>query len=436
MVFLGVRPQGGTPGWHVMGRETFLAPVTWTDDGWPVIGDIVSPTATDAPFRDDFDQPEFHPSWISVRDRSPEHCTTKERPGSLTLRARGSSLDDPDVVFIGCRQQQPVCRASALVDATQGVGGLAVRLDERHHYSIETDGTQVLVISRVGSVRAIVTTRPVPEGPTILGVRITPPPEPHGPLTGPDVVSLGVEQPDGTFTALATLDGRYLSTEVAGGFTGRVIGLYAAGHRPRRLVRPRTAARLSRPSPKSGLHDSKAAVGETTGRRPLEDPQVGLEIATHLVVRESTAPPARDWAPRYESTPAGTPASGTSTRSVLSASCSSTSGPIQVALTGRGRCPTRTPRAHALETESLGHTRGCTGNRCRTPPAHSSRASSQNMALAQPNQSRVNRPGSSTWKLSCIRPVPAVVVASVRRACVAASWSPVRPAAAIASGQT
>jgi hypothetical protein len=28
--------------------------------------------------------------------------------------------------------------------------------------------------------------------------------------------------------AIAELDGRYLSTEVAGGFTGRVIGLYAA----------------------------------------------------------------------------------------------------------------------------------------------------------------------------------------------------------------
>jgi xylan 1,4-beta-xylosidase len=41
-------------------------------------------------------------------------------------------------------------------------------------------------------------------------------------------VSLGIEKPDGTFTVLATLDGRYLSTEVAGGFTGRVIGMYAS----------------------------------------------------------------------------------------------------------------------------------------------------------------------------------------------------------------
>jgi hypothetical protein len=41
-------------------------------------------------------------------------------------------------------------------------------------------------------------------------------------------VTLGIEEPDGTSTVLGTLDGRYLSTEVAGGFTGRVIGLYAA----------------------------------------------------------------------------------------------------------------------------------------------------------------------------------------------------------------
>ena len=33
---------------------------------------------------------------------------------------------------------------------------------------------------------------------------------------------------DGAFDVLAELDGRYLSTEVAGGFTGRVIGMYAA----------------------------------------------------------------------------------------------------------------------------------------------------------------------------------------------------------------
>src|SRR5690606_29267786 len=33
-VYLGVRVQGSTPGFHVLGRETFLAGVEWID-GWP-----------------------------------------------------------------------------------------------------------------------------------------------------------------------------------------------------------------------------------------------------------------------------------------------------------------------------------------------------------------------------------------------------------------
>ena len=41
---------------------------------------------------------------------------------------------------------------------------------------------------------------------------------------GPDLLTLGIEEPDGTFiTSLGALDGRCLSTEVAGGFTARVI---------------------------------------------------------------------------------------------------------------------------------------------------------------------------------------------------------------------
>ncbi|WP_312038445.1 glycoside hydrolase family 43 protein [Streptomyces galbus] len=48
MVLLGVRPGGGTPGWHVLGRETFLAPVDWVD-GWPVVGEV-APAAPAPPW--------------------------------------------------------------------------------------------------------------------------------------------------------------------------------------------------------------------------------------------------------------------------------------------------------------------------------------------------------------------------------------------------
>jgi xylan 1,4-beta-xylosidase len=236
MLLLGVRAGGGTPGWHVLGRETFLAPVSWVD-GWPVVGELsldqpappwpLQPGPA-APVRDDFDLSTLAPCWISPRQRPEESYTTKERPGWLTLRARGGSLDDPDVTFVGRRQQHPSCRVRALVDPADGRGGLAVRLDERHHYDIEAASGEVRVFARVGPLRTEVASRPVPAGPVVLGIEASATRVVDDPRTGPDSLIIGIEEPDGTFVLLATLEGRYLSSEVAGGFTGRVIGMYAA----------------------------------------------------------------------------------------------------------------------------------------------------------------------------------------------------------------
>jgi xylan 1,4-beta-xylosidase len=234
MVLLGARPRGGTPGWHVLGRETFLVPVSWIDD-WPVVGDLstVAPTppwplrpGAGIPGRDNFDQPELHPSWISLRHRPPERYTTGESGGRLTLRAGPGTLDTLDVTFLGRRQQHQSCRARARIDAAEGRGGLAVRLDERHHYELEVAEGRVEARARIGPLSVVVAARDVPAGPLVLRIETAAIPA-RDPRDGPDEVTLGIQEPDGTFAALATLDGRYLSTEVAGGFTGRVIGMYA-----------------------------------------------------------------------------------------------------------------------------------------------------------------------------------------------------------------
>jgi beta-xylosidase len=238
-VFLGVRPAGVSPGWHVLGRETFLAPVTWSE-GWPVFGAPVSdpaempwPVEPAAPEteRDDFDAEALRPHWISLRGRDEETCTLAERPGWLTLRARGTSLDELDAVFVGRRQQHPSCEVRTLVDAADGTGGLAVRLDEAHHYEIEASAGQVRVFARIGPLRPEVAAVVVPAGPVVLGVRIEQTRDFRDPRTGPDTVTFLVGGTDGAaagLVALVALDGKYLSTEVAGGFTGRVLGMYAA----------------------------------------------------------------------------------------------------------------------------------------------------------------------------------------------------------------
>jgi beta-xylosidase len=236
LVLLGVRPQGGSPGWHVLGRETYLAPVEWVD-GWPVVGPLLreqpAPPWPLQPFepepaREDFGAATLPPAWVSLRLRTEATCSTRERPGRLTLHAAGASLDEPDVTFAGRRQQHLSARARARVDVSGGRGGLAVRLDEQHHYEVEAGDDQVRVLARIGPLRTVLAVRELPPGPVVLRVETAVTTTLRDARTGPDTVTLGLERPDGSFDRLAVLDGRYLSTEVAGGFTGRLIGLYAA----------------------------------------------------------------------------------------------------------------------------------------------------------------------------------------------------------------
>jgi xylan 1,4-beta-xylosidase len=221
MVLLGIRHAGAIPEVHVLGRETFLAPVHWVE-GWP------APTAVptdvgrdDPPVRDDFESNALGPEWISVRTRPDSMWSLSERPGFLTLHARADAMDAPEPAFVGRRQQHLQARTRAAVDVSGGRGGLVVRMDEAHFYAIEAGGGEVRAHARVGPFSHA--TEPRPSRPsTVLRIDAVP----DGTARGPDVVRLGIEE-DGDFAVLLELDGRYLSTEVAGGFTGRVIGMYA-----------------------------------------------------------------------------------------------------------------------------------------------------------------------------------------------------------------
>ncbi|WP_432867448.1 glycoside hydrolase family 43 protein [Microbispora rosea] len=229
MLLLGVRPRGVTPGYHVLGRETFLTPVRWVD-GWPQPAPV-SPggPAAGVHERDHFDGTTLGPQWLSIRHRPPHAYSLDARPSWLTLHAGAGSLDDPLPTFAGRRQQHTTCRVRVRMDPGSGCGGLAVRLDEHHHYRIEATADNVRCLARIGPLAQPVATCPVDaDGPIVLGIDIVPGPASDAVGTPPDVVRLGVEEEDGRFTPLAELDGRYLSTEVAGGYTGRVIGVYAA----------------------------------------------------------------------------------------------------------------------------------------------------------------------------------------------------------------
>ncbi|MEV8540914.1 glycoside hydrolase family 43 protein [Streptomyces sp. NPDC051572] len=230
LFLLGMRPGGLTRAFSPMGRETFSTSLEWVD-GWPVVQpvELTQPT-TPVEHHDDFTGSQLGPEWLSIRTPATDWSSLTERPGHLVVHADGSTMDDPRPRFVGRRQQHQSAAFSVRVDSAGGVGGLSLRIDERHHYDIEVGVGIARARARVGGMYQT-WEQPLPTGPGPVTVRIeTEPVRGMGlDALGPDLVRLSVEaDADSGPVELAALDGRYVSAETAASFTGRVVGMYAA----------------------------------------------------------------------------------------------------------------------------------------------------------------------------------------------------------------
>ncbi|NEN04945.1 glycoside hydrolase family 43 protein [Diaminobutyricibacter tongyongensis] len=225
-VYLGARPHGSTPQYHVLGRETFLAGVDWLE-GWPVFDEgrfQAEPVDTD--FIDAFATPTLHHRWVAPTgepDRIAKH------------------LPEGGVALAGIPGQGGLCvrvrdlswRADAVLMAS---GTFRVRIDDRHWYGLHVLDGSVTVEAQIGDIRSTVSSSPFAGGAVTVRIESVPPvslpiPLGHG---GPDDIVLSFDAGDG-FHELSRLDGRYISTEVASGFTGRMLCVGAADAESRLL---------------------------------------------------------------------------------------------------------------------------------------------------------------------------------------------------------
>jgi alpha-N-arabinofuranosidase len=238
LVCLGIRQNGWR--WHHLGRETFLVPVTWTAEGWPAVnrGEPVRETGTQSPglpscpwpaspVRDDFDDHRLGFAWSFRRNPLPGSWSLEERAGWLSLHGSEHGLDDGAApTFVGRRQEHFVCSASSRLDFDPSrdgeEAGLTVFLTERHHYEVALgvrDGGRVLrVRKRIGDVAVIDAEEPAPPDPVTLWIQAT-----------RDVYSFAWSSEGGTAHELGRGLARYVSSEVAGGFTGVYFAMYATG---------------------------------------------------------------------------------------------------------------------------------------------------------------------------------------------------------------
>lgn len=239
MVCLGIRPVYYPPAYH-LGRETFLAPVSWDAQGWPVIGhdgrvelemDDPTPPAhpwPDEPARDDFDSLTLALDWNHLRNPRPQDVSLSARPGWLRLACTPTALDEVgSPAWLGRRQQAFDCRAATLIDfepaAENEEAGLVVWMNERHHYEVfvtRRAGKRLAVVRRrIGSLQVEVAQVELPPGPLELAV-------------GADAMTYSflLTLPGAAPRVLAQAETRYLSTEVAGGFTGVYFALFASAN--------------------------------------------------------------------------------------------------------------------------------------------------------------------------------------------------------------
>ena len=242
MLLLGVRPVDGEhlqPRQHHLGRETLLAPVEWTPDGWlKVNGGAPLSTTMAAPglpashpwplsaVRDDFDARVPGLEWNFLRGPGDGVCSLTEKPGSLRLKGTIISLDDIGTpAFIGRRQQHFALRAATLLDfAPAGRGqsaGLALRMNEDNHYQLLVSGAAsgarvIRLVTRVKGVTTLVREAPIGPGKVELSVRAYPDRYVFGYRVGATHVADFAGAPTGA-----------LSAEQAGGFTGVFVGLVA-----------------------------------------------------------------------------------------------------------------------------------------------------------------------------------------------------------------
>jgi hypothetical protein len=223
-VYLGVRPRGVVPGYHVMGRETFLAGATW-DDGWPCFDeDRYQVPARDTSFSDDFSSDRLHLRWISPGN-DPVSFTSPDTGGLLV--SGGEPGSDAPILATRVRDLEWSAVAS-LRPSTGAEARLVLRIDDSHWYAVEASEREVRAVARIGPLRQVMAT--AQRDPSTSSVQLeicctdAPLAGQPGKNTGPDEVLLRFQQ-HGRAVTLARLDGRYVSTEVAGGFTGRVIGV-------------------------------------------------------------------------------------------------------------------------------------------------------------------------------------------------------------------
>lgn len=235
MVALACRPYGGY--FYNLGRETFLTPVEW-EEGWPVVNpghgrireverapDLKSHPWPSAPACDHFDQKVLASCWNFIRTPRAMWYSLTERPGFLRLRLRPERISEAvNSSFVGRRQQHIHCAVRAAVEFDPAVAnectGLVLRQNEDNQLCFVCQDGQVILTERRHGEERRHGAVPVAGKRHYLKVE----------ARGQEYSFYYAARPESWRPVAEQVDGRVLSTQVADGFVGACIGMYASSN--------------------------------------------------------------------------------------------------------------------------------------------------------------------------------------------------------------
>lgn len=242
-VFLGCRPVEG--GKENLGRETFMLPVKWTEDGWPRFvenGKEIPLTVAKAGVTrgenvtfgnysrsDEFNDSTLGHEWMTLRGDATDYYSLSDNPGYLTLKCADVNSREKAVLPYICRRlnhHEFSCKTRVIFKPEHDAqaAGMLVMKDESHQYLLaracegDTHYVQLHKITSDGS--EVIGRREVPADLTAVDLRV------QGKGLKYDFSYSG----DGgkTWSSIADgIDAGFTSTSEAGGFTGTTIGAYA-----------------------------------------------------------------------------------------------------------------------------------------------------------------------------------------------------------------
>ncbi|MDT0687852.1 glycoside hydrolase family 43 protein [Autumnicola psychrophila] len=245
-VFLAVRPYEGD--FYNTGRETFLAPVKWVND-WPVfdlggeeikyqyplpegvaLDNTLFPLNGNFSFTKDFNDEELDLHWLFLRTVKNKWYSLTEKEDFLVMETRPETVSGTsNPSFIAHRQQHLTGEASVSLDfstkKSNEKAGLIAFQNETHYYYIcksFAEGQEVIQLykgSEDGEVLLKSAKLDSPESLVKLKVEFDEDLYKFSYKTEEDWKNLGGD-----------LDGKYLSTRVAGGFVGAVLGMYTTSN--------------------------------------------------------------------------------------------------------------------------------------------------------------------------------------------------------------